>query len=272
MKQELKILSDEEFHLLEKAKQEGKIDEFIIEEAELFRDNVYCQQNFHIESLLKAVRKEKTVSIFMYKNDKVRQASFSLPEAATKEDFERELSDAIETAVFNENPTFSLPKKGDEASDESHIPREFFLNTKEEGFEGRRINLKVQEWIQIMKKKIEEAEDEELSLKLNYVEVFNKLVKHRLRTSTQLDKVDSKCSGYLEFVVTAIDKKTKKETEHIVYEHLSDIDTFAFEPYFEEQLQFAKDSARAKAAKTFSGKILLLNHAVSDFFVPDLRP
>lgn len=77
MKQELKILSDEEFHLLEKAKQEGKIDEFIIEEAELFRDNVYCQQNFHIESLLKAVRKEKTVSIFMYKNDKVRQASFS---------------------------------------------------------------------------------------------------------------------------------------------------------------------------------------------------
>lgn len=251
--------------------QKGALSHYQIHFITKKKNNVYVEKDYKIESLLETSRSEVIFHIYKNFETEIGEASFTLNENSTEEEFIQNLKDSIFMCSYGRSKKYSLPNKGDAIVDDSQIVYSDFYNEEFfKKFERKSLNLFVAEKLQIFKKLIEKSKTEELYLVLNAFEFHNSIFENKMETSEEIVKSYKKNSSYMEFVLTTKNLQTGRETEHIVYENINDLLSFDFNSYFRAAIEHAKDSALAKKSGEFKGVIILNSFACKDFFNPDL--
>ena len=257
--------------LLQEALNENEVSFWKINSYKKRKNNIYIQKDYKIESILESQRNELDVTIAKDYEDCVGESSFKIPMGADVEDFRKELSDAIFICSKSKSRKYNNVKKEDKEADDSGIDYDSYYNPKfVDDFETKNLNLFFAEKLEIFKRLIDESRDDELMIKLNALEFHNNVVDENLETSNKIVKSSVKTNTYIEFVLTAVNKVTKKETEHIVYKKINDIYRFNFKEFFKDNIIFAVHSAKDDKAENFEGKVILTKQAVVDFFNPNL--
>lgn len=251
--------------------EKGYISGWKINSKKIKKSNIYVEKDYKIESLLKSERVEDEITIYKEIDDKVGESSFIINESDTEEKFDSELRDAIFISSQAKSEKFDLPNSEDSIVDDLHIDYEKFYSKEfEKDFNSANLNMLVAEKLDLIKKLIKESNDNEVEISMNSFELFNTLSENSLETSGKINKSYKKTTTYTEFVLTARDKSTGKDMEHIVYHDINDIHNFDFENFFRRNINYAKDSMKAQKAENFSGKVILKSTAIKDFWAPDL--
>ncbi len=255
---------------LHKKKEEGEILEFVILNSTVKRNNIYVESNFQIESILKSSREEVVIQIYVPKGEMLGIASFTLSEGDTFEEFEKEYHDAVFIASQSLSKKFNLPKEGENILDDSHINYENFYSKKFiEAFTNNSLSTYISEKLEELKEAITKKSDEIVSLHFNSFEYHTTVSEKFLKTSYGVEKGYMKDSAYMEFILTAKDIKTGKESEHIVYKKLNDVFDFDYTSFFLNQSQYARDTILAKKPNEFQGPVILGEISTPDFFLPE---
>ncbi len=257
--------------LLQKVLNENEISFWKMNSYKKRKNNIYIQKDYKIESVLESQRNEFDISVAKDYEDCVGESSFKISQSADIEDFRKELLDAIFICSKSKSRKYDYIKKEDKEVDDSEIDYDSYYSQKfVDDFETKNLNLFFAEKLEIFKELIDRNWDDELQIKLNALEFHNNIVDENLETSNRVVKSNTKTNTYIEFVLTAVHKVTKNETEHIIYKKINDVYRFDFEEFFKENISFAVHSAKDNRAKDFSGKVILTKKAVMDFFNPDL--
>ncbi len=277
MEQESSIIDEKiiHFYLNEELKKEN-ITDWKIDYYHTKQNNIYIEQNFKTESILKSERKEYLITVYKSFESKIGTSTFILNDSSTIKELKEEIQDAVFISSVSLSEKYILPKVEDESVKDDHIDYSIFYNQKvHDNFDIYDFEAFLNEKFNILKDEIETNNDEKVKLKINYVEFFNSAGFHKLTTSSGINKSSKNNSTYLEFVITATDINKNEEKEHIIYEEISDLLEFNFYDFFKKHLKYAKDTITAQNALDFKGPVILTGFAGPDFFIPtigDLNP
>lgn len=251
--------------------QKGEISYWTLLSHIIKRNNIYIEKEYRVESVLEANREEFDIGIFKEDDENTFQSSFTLSPNATEDEINEQLDNAIFTCQFAQSKRYNLPVSGDNLLNDSNIDYSTFYNKEvfNDIKEGT-INLFLEKKLEEFKQLINNAQTDDIKIHLNNLELLTTASTNSLETSEMISKSFSKDKAYLEFVLTAKDNKTQKETEHIIYEHINSLYEFDFTSFFKQALKTVVDTTKAKKAPTHKGKVVLLDVATKDYFTPDL--
>lgn len=273
MKHLLKNEKEKEFiEELDKKLENSKLFYWKLQRAKNFKNNIYLQKDYKIESLLKSTKKEYIIHLYLkLENNKIGESSFAISEDTSLDEFKIELDQSLKLAELSFSNFYTLPSQEDSFVKEEFIDSNIFYEKDfEKSLKEDTLALEYEKIVQNIKRKVEEKSNSKVLLFINYLEIHSNLDEKSLKTSSGIEKEFTKSSAYLEFVITAKDLKTGKESEHIVYEPLNSLLSFNFDQFIDTELIYAQDSLRTSTIKSFTGDVLLTNTAMKDFFVPDL--
>lgn len=255
---------------LNEAKKKGEIDEWKIYSRQIRKDNIYIQKGDVVESNLKSNREDIEFCVYKKYENKLGEASFTVSIGISEDEFSKELNEAIFICSQNLNRRYELPKRTDKSTEDSHISYDsLYSKTNMESLENEEISLVVAQKYKILKDLLEKSDDDEVEVMVNSFEFMTNASLEYVKTSQQIEKSQIRTRIYLDFVLTARDKKTGRESEHVVYEDVNSLHDFDYERFFGEMIVYAKDTIKAQNMKNFRGKILLSSHAAKDFFIPE---
>ncbi len=259
--------------MLNKAVEDKRIDDWNIHVDVVRRNNIYIERDYKVESILNSKREEYSFTVYKnYDDGTIGESSFSLSESDGADEFASLLDDAIFTCSHSKSKEYKLPSADDDEVNDETIDYSSFYDTRFfDDFEGKGFSVFLANKLELFKKKIAEGMEDNVDIEMNYLEFFNKITSTSIKTSKKIEKDFNKNGSYLEFVLTAKDKKSGEEFEHIVYESINNIYSFDFESFFEMHVRFAKDSLKAgteNSLSDFEGKVILSGFAANDFFVP----
>ena len=255
---------------LQSALNEKKISKFNVHSYKKRKHNIYIQKDYKVESILTSQRDESQIKIFKKDGEEIGEASFVVNKNISKEDFQNELNEAIFICSQSKSKKYDLESSKKEIDDKHIKYEQYYKKELIDDCESGNINLFIFEKLELLKKIINKSSTDKIKIVLNALEFFNTIFEGSLESSTGVKKSNKHTHSYLEFVLTAIDINSKKETEHIVYRKISDIYSFDFQECFENAVKCVIDTSKENKAQTFNGKILLVNQACLDFFTPDL--
>lgn len=273
MKQEMitsTVLDTLKEQLLDK-KTKGELSHWSVLARSIKRNNIYIEKEYQVESILEGHREEYDVIIYKEDEDTTYQSSFTLFENSTDQDIEEQLTTALFTCQFAQSKRYNLPKTGDETLNDMHIDySSFYKKDVFEDISQGSIHLFLEKKLQEFKELIENSQTNQVNIHLNNLELLTTALTNSLYTSEDVEKTFAKDKAYLEFVLTAKDTKTKRETEHIIYEHINSLYDFDFTSFFKQSLITVVDTTKATKAPSFKGPVLLVDVALKDYFTPDL--
>ena len=273
MKQEMitsTVLETLKEHLEDK-KTKGELSHWSVLARSIKRNNIYIEKEYQVESILEGHREEYDVVIYKEDEDTMYQSSFTLSENSTDKDIEEQLDTALFTCQFAQSKRYELPKNGNQLLDDDHIDYSSFHNKDVfEDISQASVHLFLEKKLQEFKELIENSQTDEIKIHLNNLELLTTALTNSLYTSEDIKKSFSKDKAYLEFVLTAKDTQTNRETEHIIYEHINSLYDFDFTSFFKQSLITVVDTTKATKAPSFKGPVLLVDVAVKDYFTPDL--
>ncbi len=254
---------------LNKKLQENEITYFSILDSNVKKSNFYVENNYKIESILKAQREEKIVKIRKTNEDNTFENVFTISIEDDLNKIQEEINDAIFICSESKNKSFLDVDSDNILVDDSEINYDDFIDKKlKSDFQNNTISLFIEEKLNLFKEIIENSQEEDIKIKLNALELFTTISKKSLQTSTNISKEYEKDSAYLEFVLTAKDSNSK-ESEHIIYQKINSLYNFNFEDFFKETILTLKDTIKSQKPFNFKGKVVLKSTATVDFFRPD---
>lgn len=235
------------------------------------KNNIYIQKEFKIETELKALRDEKTITITKQTKDNMSQSSFVVTSNITTKEFEEQLQQSLISLEYSKIKPYELPKLQDKEVNDENINYQDFSDVKTREFlEQDNLLDYVKTQLESIKTILKQEETQNEKYILNYMEILTQLKTLELETSTNINKTQNKESIYIEFVITSIDKNTNEEKEFIVYHNVVDFMNFYLPEFFKENLQNAKAAKIAKNTQSQNTNVILTNKAIVDFFLPDL--
>jgi predicted Zn-dependent protease len=257
--------------LNEKIKQKI-INNFVISEDTLLKNNIYLELNFKCESILKTKSNEFHITIF--KNDKnftyENNITILENEIENEKIINQKLDLAISNLKYSKSKKWNLPKKNDEILEDKNIKYSNFFDKK--FVNDNNIEKFIMEKYEVLKKLILNLNKKKSDLKIefNSSEFFTTIYKNKLITSYDLEKKSIKNSAYLELILSC--KTEKSNFEHVEYVPIENIYKFKYKNYFKKVLKIIIEKSSSIKSENFKGEIILSNTAISDFFNPDLRP
>lgn len=272
MKQEQVHLNQKEYvkEQLQQLLEKEEISFYRIIDSTSRKNNFYVEKEYSIESVLKSQRDELIVTIKTKDEKTIGESSFTLIPQHTKEDIDQEIKDAIFICSQSRNKSYNEIDSDNEIINDSHIDYNSFIDRKvKDDFNNNTINLFIEEKLQNFKSIIKEESTQDISIRLNAMELLTSLTKKQLNTSTKITKEYEKDSAYLEIVLTAVEK-SGKESEHILYQKINNLYTFNYEDFLKDAITKIKDALHTIKPNSYEGEIELKGTACLDFFNPDL--
>jgi PmbA protein len=257
--------------LLEEKRKNDEISDWTIIFKIGKKKNFYFEKDFKPESILSSKREEISITVFKEFGDDLGEADFVLSVSDDVETLEKELETAIFVSQFAKSKKYTLPEKDSDLVNDSHIDYNIFANKKfTEDLDNTSIEEFIDDKIIVFENLLKKYSNKDVHLYVNSFEILTNVSDSQLLTSKGIDKSLLKDSYYMEFVLTAKDENTQKETEHIVYEKINDLYEYNYEEFFTNSIKLVIDTTKAEKAKDFKGEIMLSESAAADFFIPDL--
>jgi len=250
----------------------GDIDNWKMMETSVKHKNHYITIDGKPESSLSSERHEFKITIYKKYQDGLGEGSFIQSESSSKEDFEKELDDAVFMTTQGKSKPYTVPEKTDACVNDKHIDYSIFTDNKYiQQFDTEDIDTVMSSLYEKLSAAVKNASTQNINIFVNYFECLNTVTKETLSTSGGIEKSRTGQNSYIEYCLTAQDTAHNKESEYIVYEKINDLLSEEAECSFEKNAGYAADSLKSKKAENFTGPVILSGPALHEFMCPLLR-
>ena len=152
------------FEQLNEAIEKNKISKFNVHTYNKKRSNIYIQKDYKVESILNSNRDEIQIKIFKEFDNGIGENSFSVSNAISKEDFTKELEDAIFICSQSKSKKYNLKTNTDEIEDDEIDYHSYYSKRFIDDFNSKNLNLLVFEKVELLKFLISKNSNEKIQI------------------------------------------------------------------------------------------------------------